>query len=112
MDKPVQKKKQSTFDVWIRKLDDHVFVSAKKLFENRTNIYYAIPACWKKLDVNQSQVVMGIISDAYNFTPSNQNIWRKQNISSLDIFVRLEDVFKLRACYLTAKVDPSIIVCL
>ena len=102
----------STFDVWIIKLDDCGFPSAEKFFEERTTLYDAIPACWKKLDVNQSQSVMGIISDAYNFTPSNQNIWRKQNISSLDIFVRLEDVFKLRACYLTAKVDPSIIVCL
>ena len=101
---------RSTFDVWIRKLDDHVFVSAKKLFENRNNIYCAIPACWKKLDVDQRQAVMGIIRDAYNSKPSNQNVWRKQNILSLARFVRLEDVFKLCTCYLTSKLYPSVIV--
>ena len=53
---------------------------------------------------------MGIICDAYNSTPSNQNVWRKQNILSLARFVRLEDVFKLRACYLTDNFDPSAIV--
>ena len=53
---------------------------------------------------------MGIICDAYNSSPSNQNILRKQNILSLARFVRLEDIFKLHACYLTSKVDPSVIV--
>ena len=53
---------------------------------------------------------MGIIRDAYNYTPSNQGVWRKQKILSLAIFVRLEYVFKLRSCYLTAKVYTSVIV--
>ena len=48
--------------------------------------------------------------NAYIFTPSNQNVWRKQNILILAIFLRLEDVFKLRACYLDSKVDTSLIV--
>ena len=71
-----------------------------------------MPSFWKKLDVDQRQAVMGIIHGAYNSTYLNQNVLRKQNILSLAIFVRLEDVFKLRACYLTAKVDPSVIVSL
>ena len=69
-----------------------------------------MPALWRKLNVDQLQVVMVIISDAYNFTPSNQNNWRKKNILSLSRFVRIEDVFKLCACYLTAKLDPYVIV--
>ena len=100
----------STFDVWIRKLDDRGFLGAKIFFEKRTTLYDAMPACRKKLDVDQRQAVMGIIRDAYNSTPINKKVWRKQKILSLAIFVRLEDVFKLRACYLTAKVDPSVIV--
>ena len=100
----------STFDVYIRKLDDRGFLSAKKFFENRTTIYDAMPEFWKKLDVDQRQLVMGIIRDASNYTPSNQNVWRKQKILSLARFVRLEDVLKLRACYLTDKLYTSAIV--
>ena len=69
-----------------------------------------MPACWNKLDIDQRQPVMVIICDAYNSTPSNQNVWRKQNIFSLVIFVILEDVLKLCECYLTAKLNPSFIV--
>ena len=72
---------RSTFDVWIRKLEDRGFLSAKKFFENRTTIYDAMP-----------------------------DLWRKKNILSLSRFVRIEDVFKLCACYLTAKLDPYVIV--
>ena len=63
-----------TFDAWIRKLDDSGFLSAKKIFEKRNTIYDAMPLCWKKLDVDQRQAVMGIICNAYNSTPSNQNV--------------------------------------
>ena len=101
---------RSNFDAWIRKLDYRGFLSAKKFFEKRTTLYDAMPVCWKKLDVDQRQAVMEIIRDVYNYTPSNQNILRKQNILSLARFVRLEDIFKLHACYLTSKVDPSVIV--
>ena len=76
----------STFDVWIRKLDDHGFLSAKTFFENRTTLYDTIPAFCKKFDFDQRQAVMGVISDAYNSTPSNQNVWSKQKILSLAIF--------------------------
>ena len=103
---------RSTFDIWIRKLDNRGFLSAEKFFEKRTTLYDAMPVFWKKLDVDHRQAVMGIICDAYNSTPLIKNVWRKQNILILSIFVRLEDVFKLRVCYITSKVDPSVIVCL
>ena len=54
---------RSTFDVWIRKLDNCGFLSAEKFFEKRTTIYDAIPVCWNKLDVDQRQSVMGIIRE-------------------------------------------------
>ena len=43
---------RSTFDVWIRKLDDSGFLSAKKFFEKRTTLYDAMPAFWNKIDVD------------------------------------------------------------
>ena len=52
---------RSKFDLGIRKLDDRGFLSAKKFFEDRNTIYDAMPACWKKLDVDQRQSVMGIV---------------------------------------------------
>ena len=44
---------RSTFDIWLRKLDDRGFLIAEKFFENRTTHYDAMPECWKKLDVEQ-----------------------------------------------------------
>ena len=35
---------RSTFDVWIRKLDNHGFISAEKFFENRNTLYDTMPA--------------------------------------------------------------------
>ena len=101
---------RSSFDEWIRTLDDRGFLSAEKFFEKRYTLYDAMPAYWKRLDVEQRQSVMRIIRTAYSSTPSNQSVWTKQNILSLTKFVTLQDVFKLRTCYLTAKVDPSVIV--
>ena len=99
---------RSNFCVCIRKLNNCGFLSAEKFFEKRTTTYDAMPACWKKLDVEHRQAVMRIICNAYNYTPLNQNVWRKQNIFSLSIVVRLEDVFKLRTCYLNEKLYPSL----
>ena len=36
---------RSNFDGWIRKLDNRGFISAKKIFENRTTLYASMPAC-------------------------------------------------------------------
>ena len=102
----------STFDVWIIKLDDRGFISAEIFFENRTTLHDTMSACWKKLGVDQRQSVMEIICNAYNSSPLNQKVWRKQNILSLAIFVILEYVFKLRTCYLTSKVDIYFVVIL
>ena len=44
---------RSTLDVWIRKIDDCGFPSAKKLSVKSNNLYVAMPECWKKLDVEQ-----------------------------------------------------------
>ena len=103
---------RSTFDVWIRKLYYRGFISPGKFFENGTTLYDAMRACWKKLDVDQRQEFLGIICDTYNSAPLSQKFWRKQNILSLARFVRLEDFFKMRACYLTSKVYPSVILSL
>jgi hypothetical protein len=98
------------FNDWIKKLDDRGFLSADKFFEKRTSLYDAMPACWKRLTVEQRNKVMGTIREVYKSTHVNKRVWTKQNVFNLVKFVKLDDVFKLRGCFLTANIDPSVII--
>ena len=46
----------------------------------------------------------------YRSAPADEKVWTKQNVLRLAKFVKLDDVFKLRGCFLTANIDPSVIV--
>ena len=98
-----------SFDVWIRQLDDRGVLNAERFFEGRVSLYGAMPACWKHLNMDKRQEVMNVISSIYNDVLPNEKVWTKVNVLRLTKFVKLDDVFKLRACYLTAKADPSVI---
>ena len=98
------------FNEWIKKLDERGFLSAEKFFEKRTTLYDAMPACWKRLTIELRQSVMVTIREIYRSAPADEKVWTKQNVLRLAKFVKLDDVFKLRGCFLTANIDPSVIV--
>ena len=101
--------KRVPFNAWIKKLYNRGFLSAET-FKNRTTIYDAMPACCKRLTVEQHQLVMGTIWEVYRSSPSNEKVWTKQNILRLYKFVNLDDVLKLRGCFLTENIDPSVTI--
>ena len=103
---------RSTFDVWIRKLDDCGFISAKNFFENRTTIYDAMPAFWNNLMLTRANQSWELFAMLIILHPRIKMFGGRKNLLSLAIFVRLEDVFKMNTCYLTSKLYPSVIVSL
>ena len=66
----------------------------------------AMSVCWKILTVEERNKVMGIIREACRVVPPNEKVWTKENVLCLATFVNVDDVFKIRGCFLTAIIDP------
>ena len=98
------------FDEWIKILDTRGFLSAERYFTKRTSLYDAMPACWKRLSVEHRHGVLSTIRNIYATTSENEKVWTKVNVVRLAKYVKMDDVFKLRACYFAAKRDASVII--
>ena len=97
------------FQEWIKVLDNKGILSSEKYFEKRDSLYDAMPACWKKLSIFDRRVIIGILDDIYNSKQAGKPLFTSTDILKLTKYVKLNEVFKLRACYKTAKVDESVI---
>ena len=53
---------------------------------------------------------MQTIGRFYRDSSFNEKIWTRRRVAYLARYVKLDDVYKLRACYFTAMKDPSVIV--
>jgi hypothetical protein len=71
-----------------------------------------MPACWTKLSVEARHSVITIINKIYDRAEELQEplLWKTADVMELTKYCALDDVIKLRACYLTSKIDPSVIV--
>jgi hypothetical protein len=101
------------FNEWIKKLDKKgVLLSGEQFFKTRTSLYDAMPACWTKLSVENRHSVITIIKRIYDRAEGLQQplLWKTADVMELSKYCALDDIIKLRACYLTSKIDPSVIV--
>ena len=96
-------------DEWIKVLERRGVLSAEKYFSARPSMYDAMPVLWKRLSIEHRREAIHHIENIYDNAPSDELTWSKDNVLSLVKFVPLADVMKLRACYLAAKRDPSLI---
>jgi hypothetical protein len=89
-----------------------VLLSGEQFFKTRTSLYDAMPACWTKLSVEARHSVITIIKKIYDRAEELQEplLWKTADVMELTKYCALDDVIKLRACYLTSKIDPSVIV--
>jgi hypothetical protein len=87
-------------------------VSGEQFFKQRTSLYNAMPACWRKLSVEDRHSVITIIKKIYERAKELQQplLWKTADVIELSKDCALDDIIKLRACYLTSKIDPSVIV--
>ena len=68
-----------------------------------------MPACRKKLSVDHRQEVIQIIDDVYKLAPANKKVWTKCNVLKLVKYVKVGEVFRLQAFYMTAKKEATVI---
>ncbi|KAI2510833.1 hypothetical protein MHU86_3619 [Fragilaria crotonensis] len=98
-----------SFDLWLRKIDGKL--TPRKFFSNRTSLFDAMPAVWKKLSVEDRHNVVALIDGFYSSSEfEDVPIWTKGNVLQLVKYVPIGDVGKLRSSYLAAKIDPSVFV--
>ena len=101
------------FDKWRKRIGSHLACGeAAYTRKNIKSLSDAMPALWKNLSVQNRHRVISIIdkmnSDALK---TQSNAWlQKTNLMKLSKFVKLDDVYKLRACHAIAKQDPDVIV--
>jgi len=94
------------FEDWLKRIGSKI-VAGEKFFKGRHTLYDMLPQFWKQMPTEDRQLAVEQI-DRYHANESVET-WSKQNIMELVEFVPLKDIPRLRACYLTAKRDPSVI---
>jgi len=96
--------KRVPFKVWLEKNAVNV-ESADKFFQARTSLMDAMPAVWQHMSDGQRRQLCSLF-DTFN------NQWTKDNLVKVMKlgFVHLDDMAKLRGCYLTSKEDPSVLL--
>jgi len=102
-----------SFKEWIKRLDDRgILVSGEKFFTKRTSLFDAMPACWTNLSVEHRHEVISICKGVYECAAlcDDKVEWTKNIVCALARYTKLDEVHKLRACYLVALEDPSVIV--
>jgi len=93
------------FKDWTKQLDDRgVLVSGEKFFEKRTSLFDAMPACWTNLSAEHPHEVLTLIRGVCEVAAmcGDKVEWTKDIVCALARYVKLEEVHKLRACYLVA----------
>jgi len=102
-----------SFEEWIKLLSDcGVLLSGEKFYTKQTLLFDAMPACWTKLSVEERHEAITICKNVYDLAElvGKKPEWAKEVVVGLAQFVKLEDVYKLRACHFISKIDPSVIV--
>ena len=76
-----------------------------RFFSNRTSLFDAMPAVWQHLSELERRVVCSLF-DTFD------GVWSADNLRKVMAlgFVKIDDIDKLRGCFLTSKEDPSVFV--
>lgn len=79
--------------------------AADRFFTNRTSLFDAMPAVWQHMKEGERRQVCSLF-DTFNGDWSTDNLKEVMALAT----VRLEDVDKLRGCYIMSKEDSSVFV--
>jgi len=53
--------------------------------------------------------VVSLIKRFYEQAKGDELVWTKSNILQLVKYVKLDDIYKMRACYFASKIDPQVL---
>jgi hypothetical protein len=97
------------FNDWLKKIDSQI-MTGEKFFKGRTSLYDAMPTLWRNMSVHERLELIEMIDGFKEKETSTEGIWeKKENILDLLKYAPLDQIPRLRACYLTAKQDPAVI---
>jgi hypothetical protein len=90
-------------------------ITGEQFFKNRVGLFDAMPSFWKQMTCENRHAIVGMIDGFYQCAANqngetNSSPWTMDNICKLVQYVALDDIYQLRGCYLTTKIDPSVFV--
>jgi len=53
--------------------------------------------------------LVSLIKHFYEQAKGNEWVWSKTNVVQLVKYVKLDDIYKMRACYFASKNDPQVL---
>ena len=97
-------------DEWLKKIDAKIQTGERFFKERDNNLFDAMPAVWRNLSVESRHAVVSTIDDFIGNTPEGKTAWSAENSRKLMKYCSLDDIPKMRASYMMAKIDPGVVV--
>jgi hypothetical protein len=100
------------FNGWCKKIDSKL-KTGERFFKNRVGLFDAMPAVWKYMPAKQRHLVVALIDGFYEKAKNegeNATPWILNNVLELIKHVALENIQQLHGCYLTTKIDPTVLI--
>ena len=79
--------------------------AADSFFTERSNLFDATPAAWQHLEIDQRRQVCTLM-DTFDGKWNVENLRKVMQLG----FIHLDNVDKIRGCYLLSKDDPTIML--
>ena len=99
-----------SFDQWIGKIAEKIKTGETYKRTNENHYYDAMPACWKKMNIEDRRKVLDIIDGFEDSTDDDTFGWSKENVHKLLPFCKLADIPKLRICHKVARETGATVV--
>lgn len=95
---------------WLKKIEQTVAVGDRFFTAHNSSLFDAMPAFWQKLTVEARHKCMAVIDECHNTVEPGSKVWSKDNVRKLREFCDFDHIPMLRACYLAAKNDGSVLI--
>jgi len=100
-----------SFEEWLDKIRDKIETGERFYKERPNRMFDSLPAMWTNISIENRQGCIQLIDSMQAEKEEGKSIWLdKCNIRKLLKFVALDDLTKIRACYMVAKKHPEVIV--
>jgi hypothetical protein len=88
------------FTDWCKRIENKLKMG-EQFFKNMVGLWDAMPAFWKTMPPEHRQAVVAMINRFYE---------KSQVEGELIQYVAMDNIEQLRGCYLTTKIDPSVMI--
>lgn len=100
------------FTDWCQRIESKLKMG-EQFFKNMVGLWDAMPAFWKTMPPEHRQAVVAMINRLYEKSQvegENETLWTFDNVCQLIQYVAMDNIEQLRGCYLTTKIDLSVMI--